>query len=230
MIGLIEPDQGQVIFDGEPITSQNVMLVRRKIGYVIQDGGLFPHLSARDNVGLLAKYLGWDKPRVAARVEELADLTRLPREALDRYPAQLSGGEQQRDARRNDDSRQQNVATKAQQDCTGRRGSLKGKHRHDYSDRHPQSQDGPKSEPVERKQHRTDQTPPRLLAVLVRHLRWMAVPFQHSAHFLRAQLPPQRHRLIFHLRFQVGPHLCRDVLHLVRRQHHLLASIGGRST
>jgi osmoprotectant transport system ATP-binding protein len=96
MIGLLEPDQGQVIFDGEPITSQNVMLVRRKIGYVIQDGGLFPHLSARDNVGLLAKYLGWDKSRVAARVEELADLTRLPREALDRYPAQLSGGQRQR--------------------------------------------------------------------------------------------------------------------------------------
>jgi len=96
MIGLIEADQGQVIFDGEPITCQNVMLVRRKIGYVIQDGGLFPHLSARDNVGLLAKYLGWDKPRVAARVEELADLTRLPREALDRYPAQLSGGQRQR--------------------------------------------------------------------------------------------------------------------------------------
>ena len=96
MIGLIEPDQGQVIFDGEPITSQNVMLVRRKIGYVIQDGGLFPHLSARDNVGLLPKYLGWDQPRVAARVEELAELTRLPREALDRYPAQLSGGQRQR--------------------------------------------------------------------------------------------------------------------------------------
>jgi osmoprotectant transport system ATP-binding protein len=96
MIGLIEPDQGQVIFDGEPITSKNVMLVRRKIGYVIQDGGLFPHLSAKDNVGLLAKYLGWDKPRVATRVEELADLTRLPRDALDRYPAQLSGGQRQR--------------------------------------------------------------------------------------------------------------------------------------
>ncbi len=96
MIGLIEADQGQVLFDGEPITSQNVMLVRRKIGYVIQDGGLFPHLSARDNVGLLPKYLGWDRQRVATRVEELADLTRLPREALGRFPAQLSGGQRQR--------------------------------------------------------------------------------------------------------------------------------------
>ena len=96
MIGLIEPDQGQVLYDGEPITAENVMLIRRKIGYVIQDGGLFPHLSARDNVGLLAKYLGWEKPRVDKRVEELADLTRLPREALARYPAQLSGGQRQR--------------------------------------------------------------------------------------------------------------------------------------
>src|SRR6188768_1765376 len=96
MIGLIEPDQGQVLYDGESITPENVMLVRRKIGYVVQDGGLFPHLSARDNVGLLAKYLGWDKRQVATRVEELADLTRLPREALDRYPTQLSGGQRQR--------------------------------------------------------------------------------------------------------------------------------------
>src|SRR3954462_9743606 len=96
MIGLIEPDQGQVLHDGEPITPANVMVIRRKIGYVIQDGGLFPHLSARDNVGLLAQYLGWDKSRVNARVVELADLTRLPREALSRFPAQLSGGQRQR--------------------------------------------------------------------------------------------------------------------------------------
>src|SRR5436190_5072488 len=96
MIGLIEPDQGQVLFDGEPITSKNVMLLRRKIGYVIQDGGLFPHLSARDNVGLLATFLGWEKRRVDARIGELAELTRLPREALGRYPAQLSGGQRQR--------------------------------------------------------------------------------------------------------------------------------------
>ena len=96
MIGLIEPDQGQVLFDGTPLSHDNVMLVRRKIGYVIQDGGLFPHLSAQDNVGLLACYLGWERPRIAARIEELADLTRLPREALSRYPSQLSGGQRQR--------------------------------------------------------------------------------------------------------------------------------------
>jgi osmoprotectant transport system ATP-binding protein len=96
MIGLIEPDEGQVLYDGTPLTPANVMLMRRKIGYVIQDGGLFPHLSAQDNVGLLARYLGWNKQKVAARVEEMADLTRLPREALTRYPSQLSGGQRQR--------------------------------------------------------------------------------------------------------------------------------------
>src|SRR5215510_16052515 len=68
IIGLVEPDQGEVVFDGQRLTPANVMLMRRKIGYVIQDGGLFPHLSARDNVGLLARYLGWERPRVAARV------------------------------------------------------------------------------------------------------------------------------------------------------------------
>ena len=72
LIGLIEPDQGEVRFQGEPITPQNVMLVRRKIGYVIQDGGLFPHLSARDNVGLLAKYLGWTQIALTQRIDELA--------------------------------------------------------------------------------------------------------------------------------------------------------------
>ncbi|MEX2026718.1 MAG: ATP-binding cassette domain-containing protein [Pirellulaceae bacterium] len=96
MIGLIEPDQGEVLFDGQLLTTENVTLVRRRIGYVIQDGGLFPHLSAGDNVGLLAKYLGWEKGRIAERIRELAELTRLPPEALDRFPTQLSGGQRQR--------------------------------------------------------------------------------------------------------------------------------------
>jgi osmoprotectant transport system ATP-binding protein len=96
MIGLIEPDGGQVLFDGEPITAANVIEVRHRIGYVIQDGGLFPHLSAEGNVGLLARYLGWTKKRIDARIRELADLTRLPHSALSRYPAQLSGGQRQR--------------------------------------------------------------------------------------------------------------------------------------
>ena len=96
MIGLIEPSQGTVKFGGEVLTPQNIIQMRRKMGYVIQDGGLFPHLSARDNVGLMARYLGWEKPRVNQRMEELAKLTRLPDGALDRYPSQLSGGQRQR--------------------------------------------------------------------------------------------------------------------------------------
>lgn len=96
MIGLIEADQGTVKLDGVELTPKNIMEMRRKMGYVIQDGGLFPHLSARDNVGLLAHHLGWEKRRIHDRVEELAALTRLPDGALDRFPSQLSGGQRQR--------------------------------------------------------------------------------------------------------------------------------------
>jgi osmoprotectant transport system ATP-binding protein len=96
MIGLIEPDQGEVRFEGTRLAPDNVMQMRRRIGYVIQDGGLFPHLSAEDNVGLLARHLGWPTNRVRERVAELAELTRLPHEALARFPAQLSGGQRQR--------------------------------------------------------------------------------------------------------------------------------------
>jgi osmoprotectant transport system ATP-binding protein len=96
IIGLVQPDQGAVVFDGQQLTPANVMRMRRKIGYVIQDGGLFPHLSAADNVGLLARHLGWTKAEVNARMEQLAELTRLPNEALAKYPAQLSGGQRQR--------------------------------------------------------------------------------------------------------------------------------------
>jgi len=96
IIGLVEPDQGQVLFDGQRLTPANIMLMRRKIGYVIQDGGLFPHLSALDNVGLLARHLGWSKGETQSRAEKMAELTRLPHEALAKYPAQLSGGQRQR--------------------------------------------------------------------------------------------------------------------------------------
>ena len=66
------------------------------MGYVIQDGGLFPHLTAYENVGLMAKHLGWSVAKIEARVRELADLTRLPQAALKRYPTQMSGGQRQR--------------------------------------------------------------------------------------------------------------------------------------
>lgn len=96
LVGLIEADSGTIHFDGTPITHKNIQQQRQRMGYVIQDGGLFPHLTARQNVGLLATHLGWSQDKVQARVEELAELTRLPRVALDRYPTQISGGQRQR--------------------------------------------------------------------------------------------------------------------------------------
>jgi osmoprotectant transport system ATP-binding protein len=96
MIGLIRPDGGRVQFESETLTPDNAMLLRRKMGYVIQDGGLFPHLTAGDNAALVAGYLGWDEARIGARLNELADLTHFPRDGFHRYPAQLSGGQQQR--------------------------------------------------------------------------------------------------------------------------------------
>lgn len=96
LIGLVEPDAGTVTFDGAPVTPRTAHAVRLRVGYVIQDGGLFPHLTARGNVTLMARHLGRDRDSIAARVTELATLTRLPTDALDRYPHQLSGGQRQR--------------------------------------------------------------------------------------------------------------------------------------
>lgn len=94
--GLIPPDQGQVLFEGQVVTQKNLRQLRQKMGFVLQDGGLFPHLTARANAGLLASHLGWDVAKVNARVEELADLTRLPHDVLGRFPHQMSGGQRQR--------------------------------------------------------------------------------------------------------------------------------------
>lgn len=96
MIGLIRPDGGEVLFEGERLTSTNVLQCRQRMGYVIQDGGLFPHLTAEDNAALMARHLRWDEHRVAARLRELVALTRFPEDGLARYPAQLSGGQKQR--------------------------------------------------------------------------------------------------------------------------------------
>src|SRR5205085_6331339 len=63
MIGLIEPDQGEVKLHGVRLTPENVLEMRRKMGYVLQDGGLFPHLTARENTALLARHLGWSKDK-----------------------------------------------------------------------------------------------------------------------------------------------------------------------
>ncbi len=96
MIGLIRPDAGRVTFEGETLSPENAMLLRRKMGYVIQDGGLFPHLTGRGNAALVAHHLGWDAERITARLDELVELTHFPADGLDRYPAQLSGGQRQR--------------------------------------------------------------------------------------------------------------------------------------
>ena len=96
IVGLVWPDEGSVCVDGEPITPGNILGVRRRMGYVIQEGGLFPHLTAAHNVTLVAAQLGWPAPKLRARLQELATLVQLPRESLDRYPMQLSGGQRQR--------------------------------------------------------------------------------------------------------------------------------------
>jgi osmoprotectant transport system ATP-binding protein len=94
--GLIQPDKGSVQFDGEAVTAESALAVRRRMGYVIQDGGLFPHLTARANAALMARWLGRRAGETAARIEELCELVRLPKDMLERYPAELSGGQRQR--------------------------------------------------------------------------------------------------------------------------------------
>ena len=96
VIGLVKPDQGSVEVAGERVTPATVQGLRRRIGYVIQHGGLFPHLTAKDNATLMARNLGWARARVEARFDELSTLVQLRAAVLGRYPSELSGGEQQR--------------------------------------------------------------------------------------------------------------------------------------
>ncbi len=95
LLGLLAPDAGEVRFQGSPIGPGDDAL-RRRMGYVVQGGGLFPHLTARENAALVARWLGWPQGRVDARIEELAALTRLDAVALGRFPGELSGGQAQR--------------------------------------------------------------------------------------------------------------------------------------
>ncbi|HSE84222.1 MAG TPA: ABC transporter ATP-binding protein [Thermodesulfobacteriota bacterium] len=96
IIGLVKADTGRVYIDGEILTSENITPLRRRMGYVIQEGGLFPHLTAEENVLLMAKHLGWNKRKIETRINELSELTKFPRDGLDRFPVQLSGGQNQR--------------------------------------------------------------------------------------------------------------------------------------
>jgi osmoprotectant transport system ATP-binding protein len=96
IIGLVHPDSGTVTVGGEALSRGNVERIRHDIGYVIQDGGLFPHLTAYDNVTLLANFLKRPKNETRDRVHALARLVRIPDDALQRFPQQLSGGQRQR--------------------------------------------------------------------------------------------------------------------------------------
>jgi osmoprotectant transport system ATP-binding protein len=96
IIRLIEPESGTIEFDGAPITPDNIDIPRRRIGYVIQEGGLFPHLTARANVLLMARHLGKPENESRQRLAELCVLTRFSENLLGHYPVELSGGQRQR--------------------------------------------------------------------------------------------------------------------------------------
>jgi osmoprotectant transport system ATP-binding protein len=93
---LAEPSSGKVEVEGEDVRAADPIALRRRIGYVFQGVGLFPHMTVGENIAVTPRLLGWDARRRAARVDELIDLVRLPREQRARYPHQLSGGERQR--------------------------------------------------------------------------------------------------------------------------------------
>jgi len=96
VIGLVSADSGAIRFDRAEMTPEKIDIVRRRIGYVIQEGGLFPHLTARGNVLLMARHTGADPKKTHDRLAELCALTRFPETLLARYPIELSGGQRQR--------------------------------------------------------------------------------------------------------------------------------------
>ena len=94
---LLEPTSGEVVVEGKPTTTWDPIALRRHIGYVIQEGGLFPHFTIARNVGLVPSLSGWDETRIDDRVRELLDLVGLdPDRFAERYPRELSGGQRQR--------------------------------------------------------------------------------------------------------------------------------------
>jgi len=94
---LLEPSVGEVLFDGTPVAARDPIELRRRIGYVIQDGGLFPHRTVAQNVAVVPTLEGWPEEKIQARVREVLDAVGLPPDVYSaRYPRQLSGGEKQR--------------------------------------------------------------------------------------------------------------------------------------
>ena len=96
IVGLVEADGGNISIRNELLTPATIQNWRRHIGYVIQDGGLFPHLNARENICLMARFLGWGRERIEERLAILTNLFKLPESLLDRHHYELSGGQRQR--------------------------------------------------------------------------------------------------------------------------------------
>lgn len=95
--GLLKPDGGQILIGGRPLADQDLVQLRRHIGYVVQQIGLFPHMTIAQNIGVVPKMLGWDQGKIVSRVTQLLKLVQLdPASYAGRYPSQLSGGQQQR--------------------------------------------------------------------------------------------------------------------------------------
>ena len=96
LIGLVEPDEGTIDVGDVRVAAESLRDLRHRMGYVIQDGGLFPHLTARDNASLAARHLGWAREQVNDRIRDVCDLVRFPTERLEAFPGELSGGQRQR--------------------------------------------------------------------------------------------------------------------------------------
>ncbi|HTD15378.1 MAG TPA: ATP-binding cassette domain-containing protein, partial [Chthoniobacterales bacterium] len=96
IIGLLEPTTGTITIEGHRVSATEILSLRRRIGYVIQEGGLFAHLTAGQNVLLMAKHLKRPLGEMRTRLGELCELTHFPENALSRYPVELSGGQRQR--------------------------------------------------------------------------------------------------------------------------------------
>jgi len=93
---LLEPDSGSIKLNDEEISQKNIESIRQRIGYVIQEGGLFPHLSVKDNITIMAEYLNWPADKIESRLHELAGIMQFSADILQRFPLQLSGGQRQR--------------------------------------------------------------------------------------------------------------------------------------
>lgn len=96
LCGLYMPDAGSIKVDKRPVQKEGLSELRKNIGYVIQDGGLFPHLTAEQNLSLVGEEAGWSSKDISARIEELSSLAKISLSVLRNYPRQLSGGQRQR--------------------------------------------------------------------------------------------------------------------------------------